>query len=476
MNDIRLPPRRALNWLMREHLVYFAQRCFQYLNPGERFIWGIYLYAIAYALERVAKGETKRLIISLPPRHLKSIMASVAFPAWLLGHDPTKKIVSASYGADLSELYSVQTRDVILSSWYRRLFPLTLLDRRRLSVDEFHTTKRGLRIATTVGGALTGRGGNIVIIDDPMKAKDAASQAIRDAVWDWFTGTVVTRLNNPSDDAIVVIAQRLHEDDLIGRLLEAGGWEHLSLPAVATDGQSIPIWGDLSWEREAGQLLHPDRIDEKALKQIKKELGTYHYSAQIQQQPIPIEGNLVRIDWFRRYQERRPLEGYEAIVQSWDTAQVPGAANDYSVCTTWGVLDGRFHLLHVYRGQIDYPTLRRFTVEYRKQWKAGPVIVERAGSGISLYQDLRVQGLNWIFQLGTEGMDKQSRLAQQSAKMEAGMVVLPKEAPWLAEYEKEMAGFPNAKHDDQVDSTSQFLRAYDWNPRLILGLVRTWSN
>ena len=371
-------------------------------------------------------------------------------------------------------MYALQSRDIMISPWYRRLFPAAQLDKRRLSLEEFHTLKKGYRIATTVGGALTGRGGNVIIIDDPMKAIDGTSQSARDKLWDWYTGTVVSRLNNPNKDAIIVIAQRLHEDDLIGRLLEKGGWDHLMLPGVAVQEEKFPIWHNVDWHRHVGDLLHPERVDIEAMEQLKRDLGTYHYSAQIQQNPIPPEGNLVRVEWFPRYKKFPDLSQFQFIVQSWDPAQAPGVSNDYSVCTTWGIRDGRFFLLDVYRQKIDYPTLRKRVVEQKKLWSAGMVIVEGINNGLSLFQDLRAQGAQWIFKLGTEGMDKMTRLAQQSAKIEAGMVVLPEHAPWLDEYLKEMIGFPNATHDDQVDSTSQFLRAYDLRPALLLGHQKHW--
>ena len=468
---LSLSPKKAHDLLVQQHLAYFTQRCFQHLNPGDEYIFGKYLYALAYNLEKVASGEIKRLIISLPPRHMKSIMASVAFPAWLLGRDPTRKIVAASYGTELSDMYSLQTRDIMQTSWYQRLFPAARLDKRHITVNKFDTLKKGYRIATTVGGALTGRGGNVIIVDDPMKAKDGSSQVLRDSLWDWYSGTLATRLNNPKTDAIVVIAQRLHEDDLIGRLLIKGGWNHLMLPGTAVQNEKIPIWNKVEWVRNVGDLLHPERIDDEVLAQLKRELGTYHYSAQIQQDPVPIDGNLVRKEWFITYDGIPTPGNFQSIVQSWDTAQVPGAGNDFSVCTTWGVLDGRHCLIDVYRGQLGYPALRKKVVELRNHWNANMVIVERANSGISLFQDLRNIGQTWIFSLGTEGMDKISRLAQQSAKIEQGLIALPQDASWLDLYLREMIGFPNATHDDQVDSTSQFLRSIDLKPQWINGEV-----
>jgi predicted phage terminase large subunit-like protein len=440
-----------------------VERCFYLLNPGQKFIWGRHVQAITHHLERVARGEIRRLVISVPPRHLKSLCASAAFPAWLLGRDPTTRIIAASYGTDLSQSFSLQTRRVMEADWYQRVFPGSRLDRARLTVDEFRTTRQGYRIATSVGGALTGRGGNLILIDDPLKAGEANSEAARETLWTWYQSTLSSRLDDPKTGAIVVIAQRLHQGDLIGRLIEQGGWQSLELPAIADKAQKIPIGTGVHWSRQPGELLHPERVGEAEIEQLKRELGTYNFEAQYQQRPVPPEGNLVKLRWFDRYYCPLPDHAYEAVVQSWDTAMVPGVANDYSVCTTWGIRARSLYLLDVFRGQLDYPSLRKKVIELRQKFKPTMVVVERAGSGISLYQDLWDPRDPWIFNQRAEG-DKISRLAHQSAKIEAGRVRLPDAAPWLEAFESEIAAFPNGKHDDQVDSLTQFLCALDYRP------------
>ncbi|WP_170482818.1 phage terminase large subunit [Ruegeria arenilitoris] len=452
-------------------LYALVRRGFSILNPGEEFIDGLYLRALCHALERVATGETKRLIITLPPRFMKSQVASVAFPAWLLGRNPSEKIVCASYSSSLAEDFGRQTRDLMRSASYRHTFPWTTIDPSKSAADEFHTTEKGRRISASVGGTLTGKGGNILIYDDLMKADDALSLVKRDNCHTWFLNTAASRLNNPKEGAIVVIAQRLHVDDLIGRLLPLGDWEVLNLPAIATEPQVLPLAGEAIWERKIGDLLHEERVDAAELERIRRELGTTTFEAQYQQSPVLPGGNLVKTEWFRSYDGPPRPSQYEAVVQSWDTASVPGINNDYSVCTTWGLINNHVDLLDVHREQYDYPDLVRAARAQRQKFKPRLIVVEKAGVGFALGTDLLRDGLRDVQGLDVKG-DKVERMSVQCAKIEAGFVRLPKSSPWLETYLKEMGEFPQGRYDDQVDSTSQILRTLDMRPWQIRGLSR----
>lgn len=459
----RSRPRDVLNALLKESLASFIHRSFQTLNPGQEFVCDFHIDAIAYHLELVERRELQRLAIALPPRHLKSHCASVAFTAWVLGRDPTKRIIAASYSADLAQGFSLLTRKVMEQEWYREIFPGTIFDPKRNTLEEIRTTRNGFRMATSVGGPLTGKGGNILIVDDPLKAGESCSEALRAAARDWFRTTLLSRLDNPKRDAIVLVTQRLHVDDLFGLVIEQGGWTTLELPAIAIKDQEIPIADGKVWMRPAGDILQPERVGEAELEQLRKDLGSANFEAQYQQQPHPPKGNLVKLEWFKRCDELPQRDRYEAVFQSWDTAMVPGEGNDYSVCTTWGILGTRLYLLDVFREHLNYPDLRRAVIILQDEFQATIVVVEAAGSGIPLYQDLHGTCETWLYKIHPEG-DKVSRLAHQSAKIEAGMVYLPETAPWLAAFESEVAVFPNGKHDDQVDSMTQFLRALDHRP------------
>jgi len=443
--------------LLGNNLFAYTHRAFLELNPGTPFLHAFYLRAICYALERVERGEVRRLLILLPPRHLKSHCASVAFSTWFLGRHPGMHVVGVSYNADLAQTFSAQVRRLIESPWNRAVFPALVLDPRKASVEELRIRHHGgRRIATSVGGTFTGKGANLIIIDDPMKADDAFSETRRDDIFNWITSTVVSRFNDPKTGAMIVVAQRLHVDDLPGRLIAAGGWEVLELPAIATAPALIDIGEDLQWPRERGALLHPERIDKDALDQIRRELGAHAFETQYQQRPAPPEGNLIRTEWFGTYEKPLPHRQYEAVVQSWDPAAVPGNSNDYSVCTTWGLIGNHTDLLHVHRERHGFPDLQRAALQLRAKWVPKLIVVEASHTGIALAQDLRKRGCREVGAIFPKGT-KEERMARSTPMLEAGEVRLPRAAPWLETFLTECGQFPNGKYDDQVDSLSQLL-------------------
>ena len=464
-------PVDAICSLYREDLPSFVDRAFVSLNPGDTYIPGEHIRAICHKLAGIQSGRTQRVLIAMPPRHLKSICASVAFPAWILGRDPTSRIICASHSADLAQSFSLQTRKLINTAWHKATFPGLELDPAKNTSEEFRTTQNGYRIATSVGGSLTGKGGDVVIVDDPLKAEDASSEARRDAVHHWFSGTVSSRLDDPKTGAIVVVAQRLHEDDLLGRLIATGDWDVLELPAIATVREEIALGDDVTWCREPGDLLQPNRLGQDELDRIKRELGTAAFEAQYQQRPVPAGGTLVKPDWFTTYPALAKPHDYEAIVQSWDTAAIPGETNDWCVCSTWGLLGPYVDLLDVHRAQYLFPDLVHTAIKLRDHWEPAMIVVENASSGIALYQALRRAGLSETWAINPKP-DKVQRMSAQSAKIEAGYVRLPPKASWLERFLHEVAAFPNGKHDDQVDSMSQLLRALDLRPPPLRGLSR----
>ena len=230
-----------LRAILRTDLYAFTQKVFETVVPGVTFSRNWSTEAVTHALEKVVRGETTRLIVNIPPRHLKSICASVALPAFLLGHDPTRKVICVSYSDDLAVKFSNDCRAVMQSEWYKRTFPQTQIDRAKNTETEFRTTQRGYRLATSVGGTLTGRGGDVIIIDDPIKPQDAQSEAIRNKTIQWYENTLLSRLDDKVRGAIVLVMQRLHLDDLAGHLLEKGGFEHLCLPAIAEQPDTIAL-------------------------------------------------------------------------------------------------------------------------------------------------------------------------------------------------------------------------------------------
>jgi len=447
--------------LLRQDLYAFTQRSFYELNPQTEYLPNWHLEVIAADLEKCRRGETTRLSISVPPRSLKSHCASIAFPAFLLGHNPAAQIICASYGQQLSDKLASDCRSLMASDWYQELFSATRLCGGRQALNDFTTTKKGFRLSTSVGGILTGRGADLIIIDDPLKPEEALSETQRNAVNAWYDHTLVSRLNDKRTGCIIVIMQRLHEDDLVGHVLRYGDWQVLKFPAIAEENEAYVVetpYGRKRFVRCAGEALHPEREPLELLAQIREIQGEYNFSGQYQQAPSPLGGGLIKTQWFKTYTSQDAPSEFELVFQSWDTANKSSELSDYSVCTTWGMLKNHLYLLHVLRSRLDYPDLRRAVKQQAEIYKAKNVLIEDKASGTQLIQDLRADGMHGTTQYEPK-MEKIMRMHSVSSTIENGFVHIPAQASWLAEYLHELAMFPNGKYDDQVDSTSQ---ALDW--------------
>jgi len=467
---------RLLLYVLREHFLSFLRKCFGQLNPGEIFLANWHLQAIAWQLERVRRGELRRLIIEVPPRSLKSVSVSVAFPAFLLGHEPNRKLISVSYSQDLAIKHAADCRAVMLSDWYQRLFPHTRLSATKNQEANYETTQRGYRYATSIGGTLTGRGGDILIIDDPIKPEDAMSEARREATNAWYSRTALSRLNNKATNAIIIVQQRLHLNDLAGHVRALDDWTVLTLPAIAEVDERIPIGPGRFYQRRAGEALHPAREPLAVLETLRRSLGSSVFNAQYQQRPVAADGDIVKWHWFPRYDQPPPRQRM-AIHQSWDTASKPDEHCDWSVCTTWGVLgDDQLYLLDLHRARHDFPALKRAVLEQASRWKPDHLIIEDKGVGTPLIQQLRAERHPNVPTITpfVPKEDKLTRLHAQSARIEAGEVWLPQRAPWLDGLRAELAAFPQGKHDDQVDSLSQYLTWHfqRWRRRTIVRPLR----
>lgn len=469
------PNARILDALLRNEFGAFLHKVFNTLSPGQQYETNWHIDAIAWQLERVRRGEARRLIINMPPRSLKSIAASVAFPAFMLGHDPSQRIICVSYSGELAKKHSNDFRAVLESRWYRTTFPNARISTTKNTETEIELTQRGFRLATSVGGTLTGRGGNIIIIDDPLKPDDAFSESKRTGANQWFTNTLLSRLDDKKTGAIVVVMQRVHVDDLTGFLLDQSDeWEVLSLPAIAEHDEDIQIGARRFYRRELGAPLSPEREPLGVLEQMKLQIGSSAFSAQYQQAPVPPGGAMIKRHWVRRFSDLPPSTERLFTMQSWDTASKGGPEHDWSVCTTWIVARARkWYLVDVWRDRVDYPTLKAEMIRHAASWKAKRVLVEDAGAGTALVQELRGT-IAGIIAVAPKG-DKESRMAVASAKFEAGQVYLPEKAPWLADLESELFAFPASRHDDQCDSISQALE--DNNTPFWAHLSRSdWDN
>lgn len=461
--------------LVRHDFVAFLHRSFCELNPQTEFLLAPYIQLMASHLEDCRIGKIRRLIVNLPPRSLKSHTISIAFPAWLLGHNPAAQIIAASYGQDLADKLARDTRTVMEADWYRKFFSTRLSTRK--AVNDFATSAGGTRMATSVGGVLTGRGADFIILDDPMKPTEAVSEAGRNAVNEWYDNTLLSRLNDKRTGCIILVMQRLHQNDLVGHVLAQDDWTVLSFPAIAEEPESVTFdtpFGRRRFTRQSGEALHPQREPVQVLEAMRRRIGLYNFSCQYQQRPIPVSGNLVKREWLRFYRPDDLPREFPRIVQSWDTAAKTSELNDFSVCSTWGDAGDKFYLLDVFRRRLNFPDLKRAIIAQGEKFDADAIVIEDKSSGTQLIQDLRNDRVMNVFEYKPPpGADKVMRLHACSDRFESGRVLLPTHAPWLDDYIVELIGFPGAKHDDQVDSTTQAL-AYMRKPDLVATFIKAY--
>jgi len=321
----------------------------------------------------------------------------------------------------------------------------------------------------------TGRGADYIIIDDPLKPSEALSDTHRRSANEWFDHTLFSRLNDKRTGRIMLIMQRLHEDDPVSHVLEREGWKVLSFPAIAEQDEEFVLqnpYGTRRVSRRIGEVLHPEREPLEVLRTIRNTVGEYNFAAQYQQSPAPLEGGLIKKAWFKCYAKSELPSHFGQITQSWDTANTLSEMSDYSVCTTWGIINKEIYLLDVFREKLNYPDLKRAVKRLVQTHRATVVLIEDKASGTQLIQELVSDGLHIVKAIKPEG-EKVMRLNAQTATIENGFVFLPDDEAWLAEYVHELSTFPSGKYDDQADSTSQ---ALDWIKR---GLVEpnaiTWD-
>jgi len=447
--------------LAQDSLAEFVRQGWHVIEPTTPLLWNWHLDAICEHLEALASGDLTRLIINLPPRSGKSLVASVLWPAWVWAKRPSTRWLCASYSASLAIKFSIDRRTVITSPWYQRRWPV-LLSGDQNQKQEFMNDARGHMIATSPSGTATGKGGDVIAADDLQNPEMAESEAERRNVIRFFDETLSTRLDDKRNGRIVVIQQRTHQADLTGHLLEQGGWTHLCLPAEFERRTviSLPRSGR-SVVRQEGELLWPEREGRTELTAAKNRLGSFGYASQYLQNPIARGGNLFKHKWFGTY---RKAPEFDVIVQSWDCAFKTGQASDYSACVTIGRVDWSeggsasapgYYLLHAWRGRVEFAELKRQALALNEQWRPTNVLIEDTASGQSLLQELRTTLLP-ISGVKPDG-DKSARAASITPAMENGNFRVLEGAGWLDEYLAEMTAFPGAAHDDFVDATVQAL-------------------
>ena len=407
------------------------------VSPTFVWHWRQTQYIIKH-IQKMLDGEINKLMIFMPPRHTKSETVTVRLPAYVIEHDQSTRCIIGAYAQTLANKFSRKTRRIVQSR--------IRLSKERTAVDDWETDAGGGLRAVGVGAGVTGMGANWLFIDDPVKNREEAnSETYREKVWDWYTDDLYTRME-PGCKTVLIMT-RWHQDDLAGRILaseDAPNWTVINLPALAEANDPLG--------RTEGEALCPERYDGKALADIRRVMGA-SFQALYQQRPAAEEGEIFRREWWQYYREAPKLKW---IMQSWDTAFKKGAENDYSVGTTWGCTDTGFYLLDRWKEKVDYPTLKKMVKIVAAKWCPRTILIEDKASGQSLIQDLKTNTTLPIIAVPVDS-DKVTRAHAVTPTIEAGNVYLPESTPWLQDYIDEHAVFPNGSHDDEVDSTTQFL-------------------
>jgi len=428
-------------------------------------------YLISQKLRDLESGEIRRLMIFMPPRHGKTMQVSEYFPAWYLGRNPHHQVIAATYSYERASDIGRKVRNQLIDPLHQNIFKECNISADSKGANKLSTQQDGNYYSVGVGGAIVGRGANLFIIDDPVKSREEAeSITARRKIIEWFKAVAYTRLM--PDNRIVLVMTRWHFDDLAGRLLDEGKepWEILSLPAIA---ESDDIIG-----RKPGEALWSSDYPVETLEGIRNSIGSREWNAQYQQRPLDEEGGMIKLKNFKRYEERELMKydvaamaggqltekpfGIHRIVLSWDTAFKEAEINDPSSCTVWGISKMGYYLLHVFNKRMGFPALKRTAIKiwnrYMK-YEMGVVgmLVEDRASGQSLIQVLNNETNIPVIAIKADS-NKTIRADEISPLIEAGHVHLPENAPWLVRYETQMAQFPLGREDDDVDSTTQFLR------------------
>ena len=421
------------------------------------FIGGRHHARMAAAFERVANGEIKRLIINMPPRHTKSEFASYLLPAWFLGKFPHKKVIQTSHTAELAVGFGRKVRNLVDSEAYKRIFPAVELQTDSKAAGRWNTNFGGDYFAIGVGGAVTGKGADILVIDDPHSEQEAAIGAynpeVYDKVYEWYTSGPRQRLQ--PGGSIVIVMTRWSMRDLTAQVLKAaasrGGeeWEVIEFPAILPSG--TPLW--------------PEFWSQSELEALREELPSSKWMAQYQQQPTSETNAIVKREWWQWWEDERPPP-CEFIIQSWDTAHETKKMNDYSACTTWGVWyddedDGQANLilLNAIRDRLEFPDLKRKAFEEWQMWEPDAFMVEKKAAGAPLIQEFRAMGIPVQEYSPGKGQDKITRLNSVADLFASGKVWAPT-TRWAEELVDEVASFPSGEHDDFVDSMTLALMRF----------------
>ena len=494
-----LSPAVMLDMIQREKdrraasasLYEFVKQSWHVVEPGVPFKPSWHIEVICEHLEAISSGDIRKLIVNIPPRHSKSTIVSVMYPMWEWQVAPEEKFLCASYSGTLSIRDNLKSRRLVQSPWYQeRWGHLFTLSGDQNAKQRFENDKTGYRLATSVGGTATGEGGSRLLLDDPHSAQEAQSDVMRESALEWFDMVWSTRLNDPKRDAMITIMQRLHEKDISGHILEdIGGWEHLMIPAEWDGVRRKTFLGAYDPRKVKGELICPERFGPKEIADLKQLLGTYGTAGQLQQDPQPAEGGILKTKCIRLWPASKPLPQFEFILQSYDcaftekTSGDPTAFSAYAVFTHEGLR--QVMIIDAWDEHLSYPDLRtkairEWQTEYggttvkdgmRTARRPDRVLVEAKASGQSLLQDMRLARVPAVG-YNPGNADKVSRAHQAAPTLEQGIVWVPESAKnpghpvsWVQAFLKQLEKFPVAEHDDYVDTFTQaiiFLKNDGW--------------
>jgi predicted phage terminase large subunit-like protein len=444
------------NRALRMSFLFFVTKAFKTFHPGQDLEDNWHIWTMAFEAVQCMKGKNRKVVCNAPPRSLKSFILAVCYPAFLLGHDPSHKIILATYGKKLSEMHINMIRRLMSTDWYKQAFSLTRLSSHKNSAEGFETVRGGYVIPTSPRGPATGFGADTVIIDDINKASDGVSAMRLRSANRWIDTTLLSRLNNQNTGKILMIQQRLHENDATGHVLKKKGWRIVSIPAISRADMDYQHDNGIYTFKE-GELLHPERYSRETLDDIRKNEGIHVFESQYQQRPLPENGELIDITKFVRY-ESPPIRREEDILAiSWDIAHGTEIHNDWSVGMVFLIQNGQFYLLDVLRCKENLHALRHGIIAHAIHQKPHVILIERNGIGGPLVDELTYSQPNLTFEGIQVVTDKFSRMRLATIAIDNHKLHIPKDASWLAAFLQECSAFPYGKHDDQVDCLSQFL-------------------
>ncbi|WP_024577610.1 MULTISPECIES: hypothetical protein [unclassified Afipia] len=439
--------------VMRNDLQAFLEGAFPVVDGRWALEIAPYLEYLVSELTGISESRESRLIINLPPRHLKSVLTSIVFVAWLLGRNPKLRIAVISHSQALALDLASKTFQLVGSDFYRKVFPGFRLRDNGRKVMDFVTEDGGGRYAASFETGVTGRGFDIIIIDDPISAHHAKSEKERTNINESFKNMISSRLDDPVNGAMIVVGQRMHEDDLSGNLLQKGGWKHVCLPLVAEEEASYAI-GDSSWHRKVGDALLSNQWPAEVIQRKREEVGASIFAAQYQQNPSAALGELIRPDQIKYFDDRPP--DARRIVLSWDTAVKTGSDNSYTVCLVIASDSRRHYVIDVLRARLDPVQMRDAALSLINTYKPSKILIEDASSGGGLASMLSERSYHAELR-PTGGRGKEERLESQLHMFAQHRVLIKRNESWTVELESELLRFPFGKHNDQVDALTQYL-------------------